>query len=164
MKTSYIKSAYSFLLLTAVFIMQANGQDEQASKGTLQKALDARHYVFVAQTVTPLRGGLRQLTSYYDLTVSGDTVISNLPYFGRAYVAPMNPSEGGLAFTSTASDYRVKTKKKGTREIGINTKAGGDNQRMLLTVFNDGTASLQVTSNNRDVISFSGYVQEAGKK
>lgn len=145
-------------------MLQANGQDKKPGQAALQKALDARHYVFVAQTVTPLRDGMRQLTSYYDLTVSTDTVISNLPYFGQAYVAPMNPSEGGFVFTSIASDYRTKTNKKGTREISINTKSGGDAQRMQLTVFNDGTASLQISSNNRDAISFNGYVQEAGKK
>lgn len=107
-----------------------------------------------------MRGGLQQLTSTYDLRILHDTVISNLPYFGRAYTAPMNPAQGALSFTATATGYRVKTKKKGTCEISITTRAAGDTQRMLLTVFDNGTASLQVSSNNRDPITFSGYVRE----
>ncbi|MBE7173430.1 MAG: DUF4251 domain-containing protein [Williamsia sp.] len=164
MKTVFLKSAGSLLILITACFLQVSGQNKKNDNAALQKALDTKHFVFVAQTVTPLRGGVRQLTSQYDLTLSGDTVISSLPYFGRAYVAPMNPSESGLSFTTTTSDYRVKLKKKGAREIGISTKAAGDNQRMQLTVFSNGTASLQVTSNNRDAISFTGYVQEIKKR
>ena len=165
MKTALIKSAGCFLILVTACLLQANAQkDKSAEQAALQTNLNTRHFVFVAQTATPLRGGLQQLTSYYDLKVSNDSIVSNLPYFGRAYVAPMNPSESGLTFASTASGYQVKMKKKGTREISINTKANGDTQRMQLTIFSDGTATLRVSSNNRDPISFNGYIKEAGKK
>lgn len=162
MKTALVKSTGWVLLLLAAFTLQATAQKERSDKdAALQKSLDARHFVFVAQTATPMRGGLQQLTSLFDLRLSNDTVISNLPYFGRAYTAPMNPAQGALTFTATATGYRVKTKKKGAREISITTKAAGDTQRMLLTVFDNGAASLQVSTNNRDPISFSGYVREA---
>lgn len=159
------KSAFFILLFTGTCLYHAEAQKTHDKKSMIQNSIDARQYIFVAQTATPLRGGgLRQLTSSYDLRVSKDTVVSNLPYFGRAYVAPMNPAEGGLNFTSLSSAYAVKMKKKGTREITINTKSADDTQRMLLTVFDNGSASLQVTSNNRDPITFSGYVKETGSK
>ncbi len=151
------------LALLGGITLPAAAQKKETSN-SVQPGLDAKSFVFVAQTMSPLRGGLRQLTSYYDLRVSGDSVISNLPYFGRAYVAPMNPAEGGLTFTSAKSEYSVKNGKKGRRDITINTKSTDDTQRMMLTVYDNGTASLQVTSNNRDPVSFNGYVKATGKK
>ena len=41
------------------------------------------------------------LSPYYYLKVSKDTVVAYLPYFGRAYTAPADPTEGGIKFTST---------------------------------------------------------------
>ena len=131
---------------------------------SVQGSLDARSWTMVAQSITPMRGGLRQLTSYYDLRVSNDSAISNLPYFGRAYIAPMNPAEGGLNFSSLLSGYQIKTGKKGRRDISFSTKSSDDTQRMQLTVYNDGTASLQVISNNRDPVTFSGFIKASDKK
>lgn len=158
------KPVIGFLVFLFTCLHQANGQKTQDNKSVIQSSVDARNFIFVAQTAMPLRGGLRQLTSYYDLKVSKDTVVSNLPYFGRAYTAPMNPSDGGLTFTSLSSGYEVKLRKKGRKEITINTKSADDTQRMLLSVFDNGTASLQVSSNNRDPITFSGYVREINSK
>lgn len=87
----YSRLAVCLALLGGIF-HPATAQKKE-TQNSVQASLDAKNFVFVAQTMSPLRGGLRQLTSYYDLRVSNDSVISNLPYFGRAYVAPMNPSD-----------------------------------------------------------------------
>ena len=152
------------VVLMCAGLLRASGQDQQDEHAVLQKSIDEKNFVFVAQTVTPLRGGLRQLTSYYDLKVAKDTLTSNLPYFGRAFVAPYNPTDAGLSFTSTQFEYKVKNGKKEKREVNINVRAAGDLQRMFLTVFDGGSASLRVNSNNRDPVTFNGYVKEAGTK
>lgn len=83
-----------------------------------------------------------------------------MPYFGRAFVAPMNPSEGGIRFTSTDFNYTVKDRKKGGWDIAILPKDAKDVRQMLLSVTESGYGSLQVISNNRQQISYNGYLME----
>ncbi len=42
----------------------------------------------------------------------GDSIVTYLPYFDRAYSAPVNLSQGGIQFTSTDFDYTIESKRK----------------------------------------------------
>ncbi len=147
-------------LMLLAFSVGSIAQDEKAN--IIQQAIDTKNYVFTAQTATPQRGRLRQLTSEYDLIVRPDTVVAFLPYFGRAYVAPIDPTEGGIKFTSSDFDYFVKKGKKNQWQINITPKdvSSSDVRELYLEVFDNGRASLRVNSNNRQSISFDGYVKE----
>ncbi len=167
------KRLYKFLLLVLFFAVSGIGVTYAQKNSSAQKTksnagiknmIDSKKYVFRAQSVTPLRGTFRQLTSLYDMKVSGDTITTYLPYFGRAYNAPVNPAEGGIRFTSTKSDYSVEEKKKGQWDVIIKPKDTREVQQLILSVFDNGYASLQVTSADRDPISFSGYVSAIGDK
>jgi len=154
-----------FLLALAFLPQPSLAQKKDSAKSAAIKDLvTSRHYTFTAQSATPLSGSLRQLTSGYDLQVSADKIVAYLPYFGRAYTAPLNPAEGGLQFTSKDFDYAVKDRKKDGWEVSIRTKDLSDSKQMQLTIFSNGTASLQVTSNNRQNISFNGYIGAPDKK
>ena len=146
----------SFLLITLG--ATAMGQDKDAS--VIQQAVETKNFIFKAESVSPQRGRMRQLTPEYDVVLRPDTIVSFLPYFGRAFTAPINPSEGGIKFTSTRFDYVVSQKKKGLWEITIRPKDVTDVRELYLTVFDNGRASLMVNSNNRETISFNGFVQE----
>jgi hypothetical protein len=122
--------------------------------------LDSKNFVFKAQSVSPTGGSVRQLNTDYDVRVSGDTVHTFLPYFGRSYSAPLGSNEGGIKFTSTDFDYELKERKKDRVEVLIRPKDAKDVRQMLLSVSKNGYASLQVLSNNRQPISFNGYVTE----
>ncbi len=148
------------LLLVMVsnkIIAQDSEKDKKADK--IQKMLDTKKFVFVAQSVIPPRGAMRQLTSTYDVKVSNDSVIVDLPYFGRAYTAPIDPASGGFKFVSTSHDYTLKPRKKGGWDLLIKPKDERDVQQLLLNVFANGSASLQVISNSRQPISFNGIVK-----
>ena len=70
-------------------------QAQEKKEPTTQQIVESKNYIFKAESVNPQRGRFRYLTSAeYDLVVTSDTVIAYLPYFGRAYSAPINPSEG----------------------------------------------------------------------
>lgn len=157
----------NFLLLLPAFIFlnisnaQEAKQDRQAQKKTeIQNLINSKNYVFIAQSVLPLSGRTINLTSTYYLRVSGDTVVADLPYFGRAFVAPMDPSEGGIHFTSANFSYNAKARKKGGWDITILPKDAQDVRQMFLTLTESGYGSLQVTSNNRQQISYNGYIKE----
>jgi hypothetical protein len=131
---------------------------EQAKEVKMRDLIESQNYVFKAQTVLPMRGRTRQLTTDYDLAVSPDTLQAYLPYFGRAYSAPMDPSKGGIRFTSVKFDYTQTARKKGGWSILIKPKDVEEIQQLVLSVSNSGYGTLQVISTQRDPISFTGYI------
>lgn len=162
MKNNIITFITTFLLVVvAIFLFPQTGlaQHKKDKKAAIKNMVEARNYVFKAQTALPASGSTRQLTSDFDLRVSKDTIISDLPYFGRAYTAPLNPAEGPLRFTSTDFQYMATPKKKGGWDITITPKDLQDPRQLTLTIFDNGTASVVVTSYNRQPISFNGYIR-----
>jgi hypothetical protein len=166
-----LSMAFALMLLSiSVVYAQTTRKERQAKRQAQVKLIvDAQNYVFKANYVNPMRGIGRSLTSDYDLTVAKDTVTAFLPYFGRAYVAPTNPTEGGIKFTTTKFTYDSKPGKNGSYKITIkptnkNMTDWRDVQTLYLTISADGYASLQVTSSNRDNISFNGTVESRDKK
>lgn len=162
MKTLKTFNLKFFLLIMAYITLEVNYaqplQNDETEKPEIQNLVQSKDYIFAAQSVLPQSGRSINLTTIYNLKVSGDTLISDLPYFGRAYVAPVNPSEGGIRFTSTDYNYSVKDRKKGGWDITIFPKDAKDVRQMFLTISENGYASLQVTSNNRQLISYNGYI------
>lgn len=161
MKNNIINfSRYFWLAIIAFALLPASiqAQNKKDKKAQIKTIVEAQNYVFKAQTALPQSGSTRQLTSDFDLQVSKDTIVSDLPYFGRAFTAPLNPSEGPLQFTSTDFQYSVSNRKKGGWDVVITPKDVNDPRQLNLSIFDNGTASVIVTSYNRQPISFNGYV------
>jgi len=134
----------------------------QKTPENIKQLIDSQRYVFEAQWVSPMRGPMRSLTSLYTVAVTKDTVAADLPFFGKAYVASINPSDNGISFTSTNFEYSASTIKNGW-SITIKPKDGGNGNQLFFTIFNNGSATLQVNSNTREGISFSGYIRAVKK-
>lgn len=135
---------------------------QKLDKALVENFIRSKEFVFKAQTVLPMSGTSRQLTSDYDVRFLGDSIVAYLPYFGRAYSAGYGEG-GGIDFTSTNFDYTAKQRKKGW-DISIKPKDAKDVQQLNFTVSENGYATLQVTSNNRQPISFNGYIVERKRK
>lgn len=137
-----------------------SGQKQPTAKEiAITKLVDSQQYVFYAQYVIPSNGRQRNLTSDYTVSVSKDTVTSDLPFFGRAYSAPINPGDGGIKFTSTNFSYKLEQRKKGGWIVTIKAPDAPGVQQLNMTIFENGTASLLVTSTSRQPISFNGYIR-----
>ncbi len=149
-----------FLLfaLPAVSMAQGNNSKKDSKADMIKSLVADQRYVFNAETALPLSGGLRQLNGGYELIITKDTVTSYLPYFGKAYIAPINPSQGGIQFTSAKFTYTVTERKKGGWDIVIKPLDVQDPRQLNLFISENGYAVLQVTSNNRQAISFNGSV------
>jgi hypothetical protein len=156
-------TAILLFLAGVVHAQNSKNNKKQEKTAEIQQLIQSKSFVFVAQNAAPQTGRNINLTSSYDLRLSKDTLIAALPYYGRAYVAPMNPSEGGFNFTSTKFTYTIAERKKGGWDINLQPSDTKDVRQMLLTVSEDGYASLQVTSNNRQPISFTGYITSKSK-
>jgi Domain of unknown function (DUF4251) len=156
-----MKNIKAFLILFTINILAASfivkAQDKTPDE--IKKIVESQNYIFKAQMANPQTGSSRSLTPEYDLTITRDTIISDLPYFGRAYAAPVDPAEGGIKFTSTSFEYKPAKHDKGW-EIMIKPKDARDVQQLYLEIFNNGNTTLQIISTNRQGISFNGYIEE----
>lgn len=148
-------------VLVIISVLSVHAQDKSV---LLKNAIEQKNYTFIAQTAQPSSGRQWQLTPEYQLEVKGNTINADLPYFGRAYTASVDPSKGGISFTSTNFEYVNTPGRKGGWSILIKPKENVDARQLILTVTTNGYANLQVISNNRQSISFSGYIKEGKQK
>jgi hypothetical protein len=148
----------SLLMIAVVLALGQVAFAQNDKSDDIKLMVQNKRYVFKAQSVFPAPQRFQQLTADYDLKVYGDTLKSYLPYFGRAYSAPVDPTKGAFDFTSTDFEYTIKDRKKGGWDISLKPNDRQDIQQINLTIFENGTATLQVTSNNRQPISFNGYI------
>jgi hypothetical protein len=151
-----IRLSVKSLAIISFLLTKVHAQD--LDKHQVENAVHAKEFVFKAQTVMPMSGGSKQLTTENDVKFLGDSIVSYLPYFGRAYNASYGSSDGGINFTSTKFDYKAKAGKKGAWNITVKPNDVKDIQEMNFTISENGSASLNVTSHNRQPISFYGHI------
>ena len=131
-----------------------------AKQQLANEAVEAQDFTFEATMVQPSRGISRSLTAGYDLTVSKDTVTAYLPFFGRAYSAPISATDGGIKFTSTSFTYKATPAKRGGYSIRIATNDTKERYELYLSISASGYGTLTVSSNSKETISFSGRLKE----
>lgn len=174
--TMHIIKKIGFLAL-AVIAFRANAQTDKA---TTARIVNEKNYIFVATSAIPVNsaavndillkmpgnggGGVVNLAGNgYDVRLNKDSLIAYLPYYGRSYIAPVSNDDNGYKFTATDFTYdEVKTKKGW--DISIRTKDVRDNTRLQLSISEKGYASLTITSNSRQSITYNGYLSEVKPK
>ena len=159
------KTGYQFCLLFLLMLLFLHQKiiaqaSTSAQSSAMQTLLEAKHYTFTAQYAQPLSGRQVNLTTLYTLTITKDSLICDLPYFGEAYVAPLNPADNDLHFISNHFDYTVMPAKKGRYIVVIKPKDRTAISQLYLSVSQKGYASLQVIPNNKEAISYYGLVEE----
>lgn len=152
---------YSLVILSFAGIFSGCAASQETTAPVINKEIiEAKNFVFVAQNANPQRGRNIFLTTYYDVKVSPDTLAADLPYFGRAFSAPVDPAGGGIRFTTTEFEYTVKPRKRKGWDVIIKPAAGTGVQQFYFNIYDNGNAYLQVTSTNRTPISFTGKITE----
>jgi hypothetical protein len=141
-----------FLIISFAAIAQEKSADQ------VKALIESQNFVFKAQMANPEGGGSRQLNSDYDVTVTRSKVTSFLPYFGRVYSPTVPTADPGIKFTSTSFDYSSSKPGK-TWQVNISPKDVTEVRQLLLTVYNNGNATLDIISNTRQGISFRGYIK-----
>jgi hypothetical protein len=137
-------------------------EEKAAQEAVLRTAIENRTFVVEVDRALPMTGNVRALTSLYSLEINGDTVKSHLPFFGRAYSVPYGGGEG-LIFESSITDYQSSFDKKGKAAIEFKTKSKEDRLDYRIYIYTNGTASIDVTSVNRQHISFTGNAYPASR-
>ncbi len=129
-----------------------------ASEEAIQQAIAGDCWIFVASQAIPQNGRSRILNTLYTVYCKKDSVISALPYFGRAYTAPIGETTSPLDFTSTDFTLTKNEGNKGRWNITIKPNDHREVQSYTFTLFTNGSAQMNVQMNSRSSISFSGSV------
>jgi hypothetical protein len=148
-----------FILFISIFGL-TNAKAQETSESTLKNILTNKNFVFKAQSAWPLQGTVVQLTPGFDMRLMIDSINTYLPYFGRSFQANYGSSNGGINFTSTKFDYKLKEKSKGGWELTIKPNDAKEINQLIYSISKNGYATLQVTSNNRQAISFYGIIEK----
>ncbi len=156
-----------FGLLVVVLAGCATAEERAAREAEkaqmVAMALADRHYTVAVTRMHPLRGRSVSVDFGYELEVRGDTLVSYLPYFGRAYSVPYGGGKG-LNFISHIDGYQETKGKRGITYVEIVTTNEEDTYYYQLEVFANGNASIDVQMKQRDRIRFDGEVTEPRKR
>lgn len=122
--------------------------------------LQAKQFVFIAQTAIPARTAAVTISGGgYDLKVMQDSISMLLPFYGRVTDVSAGRTGGPIELKTKKFSYSLN-KKSSRWEIMIVPSDGQSNIRsMSLSVSDNGYASLNVVSNNRDNMSYNGIVE-----
>ncbi|MFI5155980.1 MAG: DUF4251 domain-containing protein [Chitinophagales bacterium] len=131
---------------------------EAAMQAAVKSLIESKHYLFTPQSMMPMKGRSRPLSSTYEVRITGDTMLSYLPYVGRSYVAGYGDSDGAIDFKSTSFDYSSEPAKKGGWNITIAPKKISNVSKFMFNISETGHTTLVVTSNTRDQITFYGAI------
>ncbi len=150
------------VVLTACATWKSDGLTKEERRAqTAQKVaegLSKRHFTIEAEQCYPMRGAARRIDYGYEVTVHGDTLKSYLPYFGRAYNIPYGGGKG-LRFDAIIKNYEQWRTKKNMTHIVIYTDNEEDVYIYTIDVFDNGNATIDVRSREREEISFSGQMK-----
>ena len=142
------------LLLAACATQKDQSGKQEAQAMKVSAALDARQFRIDIDRMIPLGGPSKSVFDYF-VEVRNDSLISYLPYVGRAYNIPYGGGDG-LNFSAPIGSYNESFKRNGQRRIVIQLKNKEDSYIYSFDIFDNGRSSLDVQSRQRDPIAFSG--------
>lgn len=157
-----MKTFLATILIVAFLASCKSGTSltKQESIAQMAEKIESGRYTFIPTTAIPMAGKSINLSYSFSLKISKDTISAYLPYYGRAYSAPMSSEEAGINFTSTDFlNLSVFDEKKKTNNVTINIKDNRRKYKLSLQIGENGYATLNVQDNDRQAISFNGRVE-----
>lgn len=154
-----------FVLITAFLFACSSAKEtnQTFSQDELVQAINNNRWTFTANNASPSYGNARNLTGGYFITLKNDTLVSALPYYGKLNSAAGALEGNPLDFKSTEFTLAKEDKKAGEWIVTIN-RPDKEVQSMMFTLFDNGSAQLNVIMTNRTGITFSGRVAPAGNR
>lgn len=129
---------------------------EQAAK--VKTALTERDYKISIDRMYPMKGSSKNVSYGYSVEVRNDSLISYLPYFGRAYSVPYGGGKG-LNFSERIGSYEEALLKNGKHHIEIGVTNEEDTYLYTIDVFDNGNSTIVVQSRQREPISYAGRIE-----
>lgn len=171
MKTLLSSMVFSLMLLG---IMSCSSQNYLTTSET-ENLLQGKEFTFMAKKAIPtsndvvnVLSGMRGNTATrildldygYTVVITKDKLESTLPYFGRTYTPSMDPDKQSYRFTSKDFTISQSNGKKNVQIITIQPRDVSHIRRMSMEVFPNGKAYLTIDANDRQLISYDGYLMK----
>ena len=146
------------LAVSACGVLSSETREEKAAREAreaqmVRQGVEAGDFIIDIDRMYPIRGTSKMVTTY-SIKVQDGVLYSHLPYIGVAWRVPYGGGHA-LNFDAPIANYTVTQSKDGY-EIRIYVKTDEDEHLYRLTLFDNGRASLDVQSGNRERISYSG--------
>ena len=146
-----------FLCRAIPFLLKVSKSGRSEKERVVREIVDSGRIKIDVDRAVPMAGRSVNLTSPYSLEIHGDSILSYLPYFGRAYSAPYGGGEG-LTFKEVATEKEQTSEKKGSSEIKFRVKTKEDVYMFRVEVYPNGSVTINVTPVNKQAITFYGDV------
>ena len=151
-----------FAILALVVLSACVSAEERAARAAEQAAkvkagLAEKRFSINVDRMYPMKGGSKSVSFGYGVEVRNDSLISYLPYFGRAYDIPYGGGKG-LNFSERIGSYCDTPGKNGLHVIDIEVTNTEDTYFYSIKVYDNGSSSIDVQSRNREHISYTGQM------
>lgn len=168
----YISLIFIFGFL---FFFQSCSSQAALDPKIVDTLVDSEEFTFVAQRANPMNydvinvmGSIQnapvarmlQLDGSYSIEIKKNNLDVALPYFGRMFNPSYNTAENSYRFTSKDFTIKKSRNKKGNWILKIKPNDVRNVDEMTIEVFNKGKAFVSVRSNDRQPITYDGYVSK----
>ena len=125
----------------------------------IEKLIQSKEFQFVARNSNSNTFRMIDLTTIPNfIKFKPDFIKSEMPFFGRGFSGlGYGGSDTGLKFEGKPEKFTVSKSKKGY-QIDVDVKGQQDFFNISLLVYFEGTATLNIISNNRAPISYYGEI------
>ncbi len=161
-----MKMKYSIILVFLALSLsacstqnQVKSEKDHALIQQVNEKVQAKDFAIEVNAANPMRGKTIFLSSGYDLIIRNDSAIAYLPYYGRAYSVPYG-GDGGIKFQEKMKEYSATPKKNdGEWSVKFKIDVPGYNYMISMDIFSNGKSTINVNSDQRESISFSGEMK-----
>jgi hypothetical protein len=159
-----MKKGFFILMFFAAFAacssLKQTKEEKEIRLVQISESVAKDHYTIEVSRANPMRSKTINLTPGYDLTIKNDSAIAYLPYFGRATYVPYGGGEGGIKFAQKMEGYQITLNSKGDGWlVRFNINTPEYNYKFNVTIYQEGNASISVSSSQRDPITFDGEMK-----
>ena len=160
---------FLFAALFSFVLGNVQAQDKTAKheltvnteQSRIETLLNSKNFEFLATSVKPRTGSSKNLVSnQYSIAFSPKNIYSHLPFYGRVYSGLNMGLHKGGHIEGEPEMFTVETNAKGY-EVLAKVKDENDTFSISMIVSNSGYATLTISSNNRETISYMGEVVSA---
>ncbi len=166
MKNLLFSISILFLFSLTVFAQdskkEAKNKKKQEQYEKILELVKSEKYEFTGRKANPQQGRQIDLTTRHNfLRINGENAMAEMPYFGRAFSGGYSSSDGGIKFDGPMENYDVQQNDKKRRiMVKFKVKETDDSYNCTLSISSMESASLSISSNKKQGISYTGIIQE----
>ena len=161
------------LSIISIFALSSIAQNSRKAEKNKQRdeqynlalqLIDAGKYEFNGRRAITQKGRSIDLTTRSNfLRINDNKAMADMPYFGRAFSGGYSTTDGGVNFDGSMEEVDIqKNQKKRRIQVRFKVRGSDDTYTCSLAVNGPETATLSVSSNKRQTITYNGTLRPLG--